>query len=474
MRTFTPEIDDGVIRRLAEYAALFAPDFHRKDQARWSEAYLRGLLQDGDRKSVEPLVRRIQLPPQCQCMDPIQAVQHWLNQGMWEPDRVTAHYRAVMADTFASDEGRFIFDDTSFVKQGTHSVGVQRQYCGALGKKANCQVAVSLHYATSAGHYPLDMRLHLPESWTSAPKRLDECKVPAEHRQPKTKHQIAVELLDRVIQEGLPGRLVLADAGYSSVEFRAELASRHLTYVVGMKGDEVVFTEEPRWILPKQGRRGKKPWRHRLAPDNPRPRTIAQLAVTLRLRRCTWREGTKGKMAARFARIRVWPGYRWSQGECYGAAPVWLIVEERGKELRYAFSNAPESASLIELVRLLKARWPVEQGYQQMKEELGLDHFEGRSWQGFHHHTCFTMLAFGFLELERHRMNQDKRARKPAAGKKKKDHGTLSALRATRAPGVAWTGAPQSGILPSVRSAAGQALPEVQGPVQKPGPNVTE
>lgn len=473
MRTFTPEIDDGVLRRLAEYAALFAPDFRRTDQARWTEAYLRGLLQDGDRKSVEPLVRRIQLPPQCQCVDPIQAVQHWLNQGSWESERLMPHYRAVMAEAFASEDGRFIFDDTSFVKQGTHSVGVQRQYCGALGKKANCQVAVSLHYATRAGHYPLDLRLHLPESWTSAPARLDECKVPAEHREPKTKHQIALELLDRVRGEGLPGRVALADAGYSSSQFRAGLASRGLTYVVGMKGDEVAFTEEPRWILPEQGARGRKPRRRRLAPDCSSPRTIATIAASLRLRRCTWREGTKGKMAARFARLRVWPGQRWSKGGCYGAPPEWLIVEERGSELRYAFSNAPESASLIQLVRLLKERWPVEQGYQQLKEELGLDHFEGRSWTGFHHHTCFTILAFGFLELERNRMKQAKRA-KHRAEKKKQDNRTHRTVRSTCTSGPAIARAPRSGLLPPVRGTAREAMPTVQGRVRKPRPNVTE
>lgn len=405
MRTTTPELDDYVLRRLTAYAAKFAPDFRRKDQARWTEAYLRGLLQDGERKSVEPLVRRVHLPPQCQSIDPTQAVQHWLNQGSWDADRLMAHYRALMGEEFASDEGRFIFDDTSYVKQGKHSVGVQRQYCGAMGKRANCQVAVSLHYSTPSGHYPLDLRLYLPQSWTSAPDRLDECKVPLEHRQLKTKHTIALELLDRVRAEGLPGRFVLGDAGYNSSDFRAALDERELTYMLGVKGAESVFTEEPRWVQRDRGRRGPAPWRPRLASHCGKPRSVAEVAATLRLRKCTWREDSKKrKMSARFGRIRVWPAFRWTKGECAGVSPVWLVVEERGDELRYAFSNAPANASLIQLVRLLKERWPVEQGYQQLKEELGLDHFEGRSWRGFHHHVAMVFLAYGFLELERHRI----------------------------------------------------------------------
>lgn len=404
MRTFTPRLDDGVLRRLAEYATHFAPSFRRKDQARWAEAYLRGLLQDGERKSVEPLVRRIELPPQCRTTDPTQAVQHWLNQGGWDAERLMVEYRRLMSEAFACEDGRFIVDDTSFVKQGKHSVGVQRQYCGALGKNANCQVAVSLHYATPAGHHPLALRLHLSESWTSDGARLDECKVPPEHRQPKTKHQIALELLDQVRAEGVTGQCLLGDAGYGASDFRAALDKRGLVYMLGMKGDEAVFASKPQWETRKAGRRGRPSGRPHLAAHSVRPVSVATIAASVPLRRCTWREGTKGKMFARFGRVRVWPAFRWRTGKCANASPVWLVVEERGDQLRYAFSNAPADVSLMHLVRLLKQRWPVEQGYQQLKEELGLDHFEGRSWTGFHHHAAMVFLAYGFLELERHRL----------------------------------------------------------------------
>jgi SRSO17 transposase len=431
MRTFTPDLDGATLKRLAAYAESFSADFPRKDQGCWTEAYLLSRLHDGERKSVEPSMARITLPPQCGGKDPVQAVQHWLNQGGWDEEPLLERYRTLMRATFGSPEGHFIFDDTSFFKQGSHSVGVQPQYCGSLGKRANCQVAVSLHYSSPTGHYPLAMRLHLPKSWTDVPKRLDKARVPPKHRIAKTKHQIALELLDQVRAEGQPGRVVLADAGYgSSWVFRAELEARKLTYVVGVKAETVVFTEKPSWELP--GDKGVAPNRRnpRLAAKSPPPRSLSKIAATTPLRQSTWRTGTKGPMAARFARVRVWPAHEWREGKCANAQPVWLLVEERGTELRYTLSNAPADASLVELVRLLKNRWPVEQGYQQLKEELGLDHFEGRSWKGFHHNICMTFLAFGFLELERHKL------RSPAGrGAKKKpnrnaDHSLCSACSA--------------------------------------------
>jgi SRSO17 transposase len=305
-------------------------------------------------------------------------------------------------------EADFIFDDTSFIKQGQHSVGVQHQYCGSLGKRANCQVAVSLHYATTKGHYPLAMRLYLPDTWTSAPKRLEKARVPLEHRVPKTKHQIAIALLDEAIAESHQARTVLADAGYgSSSAFRKQLDERGLTYAVGVRAETVAFTKKPIWK--RAGDKGVPPNRRhpRLADESPRPKSLEEIAATLKFRECKWREGTKGWLVAPFARTRVWPAQDWQNGTCADEKPVWLIVEKRGDELRYHFSNAPDGITMNHLVRLLKNRWPVEQGYQQLKEELGLDHFEGRSWPGFHHHVCMTLLAFGFLELERQRLKRD-------------------------------------------------------------------
>jgi SRSO17 transposase len=403
MKTYTPTLDAEVLDRLRDYAALFADDFPQAKPARWAGVYLQGLLLDGERKSIEPLSRRVTLPDGLTSADPEQALQQFVNQSPWDEHAVLRRYRAHLAHTFASPEGLFVFDDVSFPKQGTHSVGVQRQYCGALGKKANCQVAVSVHYVSPLGHYPLDLQLYLPDAWLTDKKRLDRAGVPADQRRSQTKPAIALALLDRVRAEGLPGRAVVADAGYGvSNDFRAGLDQRGLSYVVGVTGDAVVFTQPPQWVAPGRTSNGRPRTRPRLAPDNPRPVALSTLAQRARRERVCWREGTKGKLSGRFAWLRVWPGHGWATGDCADAKPVWVLIEEQGDgTIKYAFSNLPVGTSRLRAVRLWKSRWPVEQGYQQLKEELGLDHFEGRSWRGFHHHAAMTLLAYGFLLLER-------------------------------------------------------------------------
>ncbi len=418
MKTYTPELDSVVLQRLRDYARLFAEDFPQAKPARWAGVYLQGLLLDGERKSIEPLSRRITLPQGLASKDPEQALQQFVNQSPWDEQAVLRRYRARMAETFASPQGVFVIDDTSFPKQGQQSVGVQRQYCGALGKRANCQVAVSVHYVSPHGHYPLDLRLYLPDRWLTDPARLDKAGVPAEQRRPLTKPEIALELLDRVRAEGLPGWAIVADAGYGvSPTFRDGVAARGLVYMAGVTGDFVVFPKQPRWVVSPANPRGRPPTRRYLAADNPPPMALQELAKQVRLRKVTWREGTKGKLSARFAWLRVWPGQDWQHGSCADAGPVWLLIEEQADgQFKFAFSNLPPGTSCQKAVRLWKSRWPVEQGYQQMKEELGLDHFEGRSWRGFHHHACLVMLAYGFLALEYQRMAAGDRPGKKKVG----------------------------------------------------------
>jgi SRSO17 transposase len=424
MKTYTPTVDSTALDRLRNYASLFAPDFPQSKPAAWAGVYLQGLLLDGERKSIEPLSRRVTLPSDRNSKDPEQALQQFVNQSPWDEQAVLRRYRAHLAQTFASPHGIFIIDDVSFPKQGTHSVGVQRQYCGALGKKANCQVAVSVHYNTPAGHYPLDVRLYLPESWLVDKQRLNKAGVPKNQRRSLTKPQIALELLDRVRAEGLPGKVVVADAGYGvSGELRQGLEKRQLKYIVGVTEDFLVFTEQPQWVGPTATLKGRPQTRHRLASNSPRPVTLGELATQTRLRRVSWREGTKGTMSARFAWLRVWPGQGWKTGGCANAPALWLLIEEQADgKFKFAYSNLPSSTRCIAAVRLWQSRWPVEQGYQHLKEELGMDHFEGRSWQGFHHHVAMVVLAYGFLLLERHRQKEEReRANKdnlPVAGKK--------------------------------------------------------
>ena len=406
-RTFTPELDAGVLARLEEYAAHFAGDFNRSRQRAWCGVYLAGLLQDGERKSIEPLSRRVTLPAALQgTQDPDQGLQQFVSASTWDEAAVGRRYRALLAGSFADPAGVFVLDDTTFPKAGTHSVGVQRQYCGALGKKANCQAAVSLHYVGRQGHVPLGLRLFLPAGWLEDATRLDKAGVPTDERRLLSKGEIALELLDQVRAEGaLPGQVVVGDSGYGvSGPLRAGLAARGLHYVLGVTGEMLVFTEEPRWQAPGPSRRARPRVHPRLEADSPRPSSLRAVAARTPLRKVTWREGTKGPMAGRFAWLRVWPAHGWVTGDCANEEPIWLFIEEEaGGTLKFAFSNLPADTTRLQAVRRWHERWKIEQGYQQMKEELGLDHFEGRSWRGFHHHAALVMLAFGFLALEARR-----------------------------------------------------------------------
>src|ERR671916_2101209 len=322
-KTYTPELTPDILQRLEGFAAESRDAFRFDRPARWASVYLAGLIQEGERKSIEPLARRVALPPELSVKDPDQALQQFVNQSPWDEQAVLKRYRAVMAATFADPKGLFVIDDTSFPKQGKHSVGVQRQYCGALGEKANCQCAVSVHYVSPKGHCPHDLRLYLPESWLADKKRLDRAGVPEPERRSLTKGRIALELLDRVRAEGLPGGLVVADAGYGvSGPFRDGLAGRGLHYVVGVTDEMVVFIEEPRWVAPAPATGGRPRKRHRLAEDSPRPVSLKELAARTPRRKVTWREGTKGKMWGRFAWLQVWPGQGWATGGCAGRGPI--------------------------------------------------------------------------------------------------------------------------------------------------------
>lgn len=403
--TFTPTLAPDVLDRLHGYAAPFARLFQRSEQFRQGQIYLHGLLLDGERKSIEPMSRRVPDGDE-------QQLQQFISQSPWDAGPVQRAYRGRMAAELAEPDGVIVLDDTGFAKQGKHSVGVARQYSGTLGKVGNCQIAVSLHYATRTADYPLALRLYLPEAWTEAPERLDKAHVPAAERRFKTKWQIALELVDTVCAEGLPHAVLVADGGYGVVgEFRSELEARSERYVVGISGQEAVFAELPHWApaVPKRPH-GRPPTRAYLAADAPRPISGKVLAATLPRTPLSWRKGTKGALAAEFAWVRVWPAHDWQRGIPVLAIPPpeeaarWLLVEWRADgAIKYALSNLPQDTTLEQAAGYWKERYQVEQGYRQLKRELGLDHFEGRSWNGFHHHATMTFLAYGFLALEQHR-----------------------------------------------------------------------
>lgn len=403
------ELEVDVLERLEAYVAEFAAGFGYITRTRWAGVYLQGLFLDGERKSIEPLSHRVSVPGWHG--DTEQALQLFVNQSIWDEQSVLQTYRHVMGEAFDDPQGIVVIDDTGFAKKGRHSVGVARQYSGTLGKTDNCQIAVSLHYAGPTGDYPLALRLFLPESWTTQPERMQAARVPLLHQAPRTKHEIALELLDQLHSEGLPYRALVADAGYGmSVDFRRRLDDRGVTYVVGIAGNEAVLTEQPTWSVKPELARGRPPKRWYLPADSTPPVAVKRLAETLERTSFSWRQGSKGPLHAEFAWVRVWPAHRWGMGRAADDVPDpaaearWLLVEWRTDgSIRYALSNLPATATLEEVVGVWKTRWQVEHGYQQLKEELGLDHFEGRSWPGFHHHAALCFLAYGFLALERAR-----------------------------------------------------------------------
>jgi SRSO17 transposase len=302
---------------------------------------------------------------------------------------------AERADRLVGGPGAaLVIDDTALPKKGTLSVGVERQYCGQLGKQANCQALVSLTLAGREVPLPVGLRLFLPERWTDDPERCAAAGVPETEVVARSKGEIALAEVDRLIAAGVRFRVVLADAGYgASAAFRHGLSERGLTWAVGTPRVQKVYGADVQLVPP----RGRK---RRPVPDQ-EPREAEAVLAELPWRRVTWRHGTKGPLAARFAaiRVRVGDGTTWANNRHLPGDEVWLVGEWRSNgERKYYLSNLPPRTSLRALAAAIKARWVCEQAHQQLKGELGLGHFEGRSWTGLHRHALMTCIAFAWLQ----------------------------------------------------------------------------
>src|SRR5262245_39937871 len=389
---------------LADFLDDLTPDrLGNATRRRWAEVYLRGLLLDGHRKSIEPMADRLRAIDGGG-RDYAQALQQLINQSPWEDRPVRDRLaRRVLAAAGAGGFG--IVDDTGFPKQGAHSVGVARQYSGTLGKVANCQVAVTLQYATAHDVFALDAELYLPEEWGRDPARLAAAGVPAGLGD-RPKWRIALELLARARENGLTG-VALADSAYGDVtEVRPALgAGRWLSWLGLSSTLQVVAADHDFGPVPEYrgtGRPPSRPVKVRAGAAAPSVKAWAT-ARAAAFRAVTWREGSKGKLTSRFAAWRVRPAHRLSAGQ-EPLAACWLLVEWPDGEAepsKYFFSNLPAGASLRRLVRTAKGRWWVEHSYKELKDELGLDHFEGRGWRGWQHHVTLVLLAYTFLVLRR-------------------------------------------------------------------------
>lgn len=389
-------------KRFDRYIEPFLDAWRTKKRRQWAPIYLRGLLLPGERKSIEPVASRVAPGHE-------QELRHFVSESPWEAEPVEQVLWNKADRMLGGQDAFLIIDDTALPKKGDESVGVAHQYCGALGKQANCQSLVSLTLAKNDVPVPVALRLYLPEAWAKDQKRRKKVGVPATVAfQPKWR--IALDELKRLKDAGVRFGTVLADAGYGvCADFRRELTDLSLAWAVGIISEHKFYPTNARARMPRAARVGRP--RTRALPTHARRSAkdiVAQLPPKA-WRRISWRDGTKGPLAADFCavRVRAADGAETTDRVHLPGDDVWLVAERRSAtETRYHLTNHPANASLKTIAGAIKARWSCEQVHQQLKEELGLDHFEGRSWRGLHHHVLMTLICFAFLQQERLRENK--------------------------------------------------------------------
>jgi SRSO17 transposase len=395
---------DTLSRELAGLLDSMFEGMGRPERRRAMAGYVTGLLLDGERKSIEPIASRL-----VGSRDEIEAMRQRLQQavafGNWSDETLFSRL-ALKAERELAGIEALIIDDTGIPKKGRHSVGVSRQYAGCLGRTDNCQVATSLHLASERGSVCINYRLYLPETWTDDRSRCAKAGVPTEIPFLR-KWQIALLQLEEARRWGVRDHVVLADAGYGEItEFRQGLEAMGHEYVVGIPGSLVVWAPgtgplSPEELPPSEGRP-----RTRFQDGNESAQTALALALSLGRSACRvvhWREGSRGRQSSRFGAVRVRTAHRHRQGRPPGDEQ-WLLYQwpdDESQPTKFWFANLAATLPIRELVRLAKLRWRVERDYQEMKGELGLDHYEGRTWRGFHHHAALCALAHAFLSLRR-------------------------------------------------------------------------
>jgi SRSO17 transposase len=391
--------------RFTNYLDLLGQVAEHADRVIPMQNYAKGLLLPIERKSVEPMAARL-APGNVRQMH--QSLHHIVAEAAWSDAAMLREVRRLVlpAMTRKHSLAGWIVDDTGFPKKGTHSVGVARQYCGQLGKQENCRVAVSLSMATEQASLPVTYRMYLPEPWAQDPARRKKTGVPKEIRF-QTKNEIALSQIRSLVEEEVPRAPVLADAAYGNDHgFRAELEKLKLQYVVGVQSSTTVWPPDMVPLPPKARRATGRPPKLLRRDEKHQPLAVKGLALCLSaadLRRVSWREGTRGTMHSRFAALRVRVAHR----DYWRSQPhpeQWLLLEwpKTEKEpTKYWLSNLSASISIRKLVATAKLRWRIERDYEELKQELGLGHFEGRNWRGFHHHATLCIAAYGFLVTER-------------------------------------------------------------------------
>ncbi|MBM4394457.1 MAG: IS701 family transposase [Deltaproteobacteria bacterium] len=372
-------------------------------------AYCTGLLIPGERKSMEPMAARLD-PTRVQAMH--QSLQNFVSQAAWCDEAVLTaarEYALPVMEEHGSIEA-WLVDDTGYPKQGKHSVGVARQYCGMLGKTMNCQAAVTTFVANESASLPVAHRLYLPEKWAADPERRKKAGV-SDSVQFRTKWEIALDQVEWMMKAGIPDGVVGADAGYGDVTaFRDGLTKLGRAYVVGIrKGIAVWGPGKGPAPAPEYPGRGRPATRLRRDKDH-KPESVLKPATALppeAWQQVNWREGTQGEMSSRFARVRVWAAHL-DDRRTEPPPTEWLLIEWPESEpepTKHWLSTLPEDTDITTLVRLAKLRWRIERDYEELKQEVGFAHFEGRGWRGFHHHAALSIAAYAFLVAERARLS---------------------------------------------------------------------
>jgi len=391
----------GWEKRLEQWLEPFLDALGDKRRRKWAPLYVMGLLLPGERKSMQPISARV-------APKDVEQIHHFVGTSCWDTAPVEEVLWRKCDELLGGESSYAIVDDTCLPKKGTESVGVAHQYCGALGKQANCQCLVSLTLTRDDVFVPVGLRLFLPQSWVNDPARCERAKVPSTTIGYRPKWRIALDEIDRIRAAGVRFACVLADAGYGTcAEFRRGLSERQLQWAVGILSTQNMYEDDVKVTMPKP----KKVGRRRVYPLVNRPPCAAGRFIEQHgeFRRIVWRKGTKGALQGEFAILRVRPadGDETADGVHLPGDPAWLVCERFSNgDRKYYLVNLPVSASRKRIVGTIKARWACEQGHQQMKEELGLDHFEGRSWSGLHHHALLTMIAFAFLQTLRLEQNK--------------------------------------------------------------------
>lgn len=396
-RSDLKELDDELTRFIDEMLGTEG----RRERRTALGLYLTGLLLDGERKSVEPIAARlVERPEEKDALR--QRLQQAVVVSTWAESEMYRRLAHKLEDDLPHIEA-FVIDDTGFPKRGPHSVGTVRQYSGTLGRTDQCQVAVSLHLAGERSSGMIGMRLYLPESWATDPALRKKGHIP-ESVEFKEKWRIALDLIEQAMCWKLRRHPILADAGYGDCRaFRDALDERGLPYLMRISGTHTAFPPGTVLVLEEPTGKAGRPRRRECAPDGVKPLPLSAIAPTLRYQTVRWREGSRGEQKSRFAAVRVRMAENFGHGQP-ASEEGWLLCEwPKGEPAptKFYVSNLHAKTDIVQLVQLAKLRWRVERDYQEMKGELGLDHFEGRTWNGFHHHVALCALAHGFLSLRR-------------------------------------------------------------------------